>query len=260
MKDIAIVTGASSGVGREFVRQIDTGNAGHIDEIWLIARRRERLEDIQRLTRHETRIFDLDLCDSASFDIVEKALENSHDTNVALLVNSAGFGKFGNFSSIGKVANTNMIRLNCLATVEMCYRTLMHMHAESRIINMSSAAAFLPLPHASIYSATKRFVLDFSRSLNAELKDVRIYSCAVCPKFMHTEFLDAPGDQQAVQNLCRVGFENVEDVVKTALHNSQKQRDISISSCDVAALHVATKILPTSLVLKGVKTCEELIH
>ena len=112
---------------------------------------------------------------------------------MVLLVNNAGFGTFGDFADMPARDNADMVRLLMLAPVELTYRALPYMAAGSRILNVASVAAFMPQPGLATYSASKRFVLDLSRALDAELGPVDIHVTALCPKFMRTGFLDHPG-------------------------------------------------------------------
>ena len=196
MSAIALITGSSSGLGREFVRQVDNGAAGHIDEIWVVARRADRLESLVRTCKTPVRPFCLDLEDDASFEILEAAFAEERAANdlatIRLLVNNAGSGTFGAFAQQDKAAASQMMNLLMRAPVELIYRALPYMAPGSRIINVASVAAFLPQPKLAVYAAAKRFVLDMSRALNAELDGTGIHVTALCPKFMRTEFLNPP--------------------------------------------------------------------
>lgn len=249
MSTIAIVTGASSGLGREFVRCIDGGLMGHVDEIWAIARRSERLEALVRTCTTPVRPFCLDLCDLVSFDILESALAEEH-AHVALLVNNAGFGVFGSVIHQKHTDAARMVELLMRAPVELTYRALPYMTSGSRIINVSSVAAFMPQPNLAVYAAAKRFVLDFSLALDAELEDVNIRSTAVCPKFMKTEFLQTPGDAGiAEQFAALVGYERVEDVARKAIFAARAGRTLCIPSADMKLFYAASKVLPYKLAL-----------
>lgn len=144
MTRIAIVTGASSGLGKEFVKHIDAGASGQIDEIWVVARRLERLKALQRTCGTPVRPFCLDLTDPASFEVIEGALGQTPGAEVALLVNNAGFGVFGNVAMQDKRDGGAMVRLLMQAPVELIYRALPYLRRGSRIINIASVAAFLP--------------------------------------------------------------------------------------------------------------------
>ncbi|MDO4437818.1 MAG: SDR family NAD(P)-dependent oxidoreductase [Coriobacteriaceae bacterium] len=244
MTRIAIVTGASSGLGREFVKQIDASPDWNLDEIWVVARRKDRLEALQRTCQTTIRPFCLDLTDAESFDVIEGTLEQTPGAEVSLLVNNAGFGVFGSVASQNRDAGGTMARLLMLAPVELIYRTLPYMRAGSRIINIASVAAFLPQPNLAVYSAAKRFVLDLSRSLDAELGCANIHVTAVCPKFMQTEFLDKPGDATAARAMIAIGFERADRVVTKALQASRAGRDLCIPSVDMKAYYAASKLLP----------------
>lgn len=251
MKNIAIVTGASSGTGKLYVEAFDHGMGGPLDEIWIIARREDKLEEIKKSCKNNIRVFALDLCVTESFDVIEQALADDPEiVNVQWLVNNAGFGKFGDFTQIASSDNADMVSLNCLAVVEMCYRCLMYMHAGSRIINMSSVASFLPQAYLSVYASTKRFVLDFSRSLDFELKDVGIRTVAVCPKFMHTEFLDQAGDTDVIKGMTSIGFEDPTKVVRKAIKCAVVGKTTCIPSNDMKLVYAACKVLPYKLAMK----------
>lgn len=250
MPRIAIVTGASSGLGRALVRCIDNGLAGPVDEIWAVARRSERLEALVRTVRTPVRPFCLDLCDLVSFDILEAALHEEPRAEVALLVNNAGAGTFGPFAHEAPGDASHMIALLMRAPVELTYRALPYLAPDARILNVSSVAAFLPQPGLAVYAAAKRFLLDFSRALAAELTGSGVHVTAVCPKFMKTEFLDEPGDAGTASRMERViGFEQVDHVARTALAAARAGRDLCIPSLDMKLLYGASRILPYRAVL-----------
>ena len=250
MPVIAIVTGASSGLGREFVKRIDAGDAGPIDEIWAIARRSERLDALVRTCNTPVRAFCLDLCEAESFDMLQAALEETPDTDVRFLINNAGVGTFGTFAQQARTSASNMLGILALAPVEMMYRTLPFMRPGSRIINVASVAAFTPQPKLAVYSAAKRFVLDVTRSLDAELSEVGIHACAVCPKFMKTEFLADPGDADAAQTMCMIGFEKAQNVAQAALKASVAGKSLCIPSPDMKAYYALSHVLPYRAALK----------
>lgn len=244
MTRIAIVTGASSGLGREFVKQLDAGAIGKLDEIWVVARRADRLEALQRTCAAQVRPFCLDLTDPTSFEVIEGALAETPTVEVAMLINNAGFATFGPVAAQRPQDGSDMARLLMVAPVELTYRTLPYFRAGSRIINVASVAAFLPQPKLAVYSAAKRFIFDLSRSLDAELGETDIHVTALCPKFMQTEFLDEPGDRTAARAMCAIGFERAEDVAKAALRASNMGKDLCIPSLDMKAHYAVSRILP----------------
>lgn len=250
MPRIAIVTGASSGLGRQFVRQLDEGAGGPLDQIWLVARSAGRLGEVAGACHTPCRTLPLDLTDPASFDVLREALDAQPATEVAWLVNSAGFGRFGTLGRVSARDSADMVRLNCIAVVETCRIALGHMGPGSRIVNVSSIAGIAPQPELSVYSATKRFVLDLTRTLDYELRGTGIRCCAVCPKFMDTGFLDRAGDARAVRRMTTIGFEDPARVARRAVADALRGRVTCVPSWDMKAVHVACKLLPSRLVLR----------
>ena len=165
--NIAIVTGASSGMGREFVLQLS--GYVRVDEIWVIARRVEALEELQEEVCVPVRPIPLDLLQEDSFHEIAQLLE-MEQPNVKLLVNAAGFGKFGSYHKVSITDECRMIDLNCKALVVMTRLCLPYMESGSHILQLDSLSAFQPVPYITTYGASKAFVLSYSRSMNRELK------------------------------------------------------------------------------------------
>lgn len=184
---IAVVTGASSGIGREFARQI-SARYGKLDEIWLIARRKELLESLQEEIKLNARIIAMDLTSEEDMKQFRDYLEELNP-DIKILVNCAGYGKVGRFEEIDLKEQTGMIDLNCKALTEMTGICLKYISSHSRIINVASAAAFCPQPRFNVYAATKAYVLSFSRALNCELKEKKITVTSVCPGLLIRTFL-----------------------------------------------------------------------
>lgn len=208
MKRIAIVTGASSGMGKEFAKEIFLNlhrhRFGTIDGLWIIARRKDRLEELKQSleqareengiqTSAEIMPLEIDLSGKdgvSSFRaVLDAASEREPDGfEIALLVNNAGFGTYGEFSSTPLEKELDMIELNCVSLTGITGRCIPFMAKESAVINIASLAAFLPLGNFAVYAATKSYVLSFSTALAAELKDKGISVTAVCPGSVSTEF------------------------------------------------------------------------
>ena len=242
---IAVITGASSGMGREFALALD--RAENFDEIWLIARRRERLEALARELRAQARVLALDLLDRASIDEYA-ALLATHKPRVAVLVNGSGFGKFKAFDGIPLAAYYDMIDLNASALMGITYVTLPYMDQGSRIYQIDSLSAFQPVPYINVYAATKAFVLSFSRALNAELRPRGIRVMAVCPGWVRTEFFDhAMVDQTSVTYFNRI-YE-AKDVARRALRDMARGKDVSILGFPIRLQVFFTKLLPHRLVM-----------
>lgn len=247
MKTIAVITGASSGIGREFVRQIDGTYYGSLDEIWVLARREDKLNELARQTYTKTRVFVTDFSDLETLKPFIQALADDKPA-VSLLVNAAGWGRFEPFAHTSEEHAYDMTQVNCQAVVEMCYHTLPYMNVGSKIINIASGMAFLPAPGSAIYAADKAFVLSFGRALHYELKDVGITVTTVCPKATATEFFNHVGISTHTEVSVKFfGIERPYDVVQKALTDAQNNKDLSISSIECKALHVASKVLPTQV-------------
>ena len=187
MKRIAVITGASSGMGKRFAETVD--RYGTFDEVWVIARHEAQLEALRATVPFPVRVLALDLTDRGSFDVYAAALAET-PVEVGLLMNCSGYGKFSAVLDTPLAVNLNMTDLNCQAVVAMCQITAPYMPRGSQIINIASVAAFQPIPYIDIYGATKAFVLSFSRALNRELKSRGIGVMAVCPFWTKTAFFD----------------------------------------------------------------------
>ena len=192
----------------------------------------------------------LDLCDDGAFDTYAQMLEKEQP-DVKLLVNAAGFGKFGAFENIPVQDELRMIDLNCKALVAMTRLTLPYMHPGSHILQLDSLSAFQPVPYITTYGATKAFVLSYSRAMNAELKKRKIRMMAMNPGWVKTEFFNHAfqSNQNEVQYFDRL-YE-ARDVVATGLHDLYKtKKDVSIHGLPVRNQVRLVKLLPHSLVMR----------
>lgn len=186
----AVITGASSGLGREFVRQFYSVFP-EIERVWLIARRTDRLQELAEQMEEKgisTLTLSLDLCDTMSFTAYQEHLVEEQP-EIALLVNNAGCGYLGNIGEIDTVSQTRMIDLNLRALTAITNLSVPYMEAGSRILNVSSIASFCPTPRMTVYSATKAYVSAYTIGAAEELKTKGITVTAVCPGPMATEFL-----------------------------------------------------------------------
>lgn len=249
MRDIAVITGASSGIGKEFVLQIEKNNS--IEEIWLISKDAGRLEEVSKLISKETKIIPMDLTNSNDFEKYKQELQESNP-NIKLLINCAGFGKFDHEENINTNTKINMIDLNIKAYVSMIDLSLPYMKENSGIINVASNAAFQPIPYINIYGATKSFVLSYSRALNMELKYRKIRVLTVCPFWTKTNFFNRAIDEEKKKVVIKyVAMYEAKDVAKKALndyYNSKK--DMSVYGFMNNFQRILTKILPHSLVMR----------
>lgn len=244
---VAIITGASSGMGREFARTIQQ-YFDYVDEIWLIARREERLKEVAETLKCKTKIIEADLNDKASFDKIKTLLEVEKPA-VSHLINCAGFGIMGKFSELDLDEQLAMVDTNVKALMRMTYLVLPFMKKKGRIIQLASVAAFLPQPGFAVYAATKSFVLSFSRALSEELRSRKITVTAVCPGPVRTEFFDLAERYGHTLDLKKYTYVDADFVVKGALQASRERKTYYTCSPVMKALQIITKVLPHSLIL-----------
>lgn len=248
---IAIVTGASSGMGKEMIIQI-ADRFGGIDEIWAIARREDRLKSLKRQLPVPLRIFSLDLTEEGSLNILRRELKEKKP-DVKILVNSAGYGKIGNVGDLSLADETGMVRLNCEALCAVTHLVLPYLSDHSRIIQFASSAGFLPQPKFAVYAATKSFVLSYSRALNAELKPRDISVTAVCPGPVKTEFFDIAETTGHVPLYKKLTMADPKKVVRLALRDSMMGKSISVYGPLMKAFFLLCKIMPHDILLKAME-------
>ena len=245
---IAIITGASSGMGREFVLQLSQKET--YDELWVAARSKQKLESLQAQIKTPLRVLPLDLTRQDSFESYKTLLEKEKP-DIHTLINCAGYGKFGRCDQIPLDEMLGMIDLNCKAMVSMTTLSLPYMHSGARIVQVDSLSAFQPVPYLNVYGATKAFVLSYSRALNVELQPRNIRVMAVSPGWVKTDFFDrAEKKEDPVVTYMNVLYEPA-DVVKTALRDLYKtKKDVSIHGFPVKAQVFGVKLLPHRLIMK----------
>ena len=247
MKRIAIITGASSGMGREFVRQLPAWE--QFDELWVIARRAERLEALKSEVSLPVRPISLDLTDPLALEHYADLLD-AVKPNVGLLANIAGFGRFGRYDQIPLADSLRMIDLNCKALVAMTELTLPYMRRGAKLMNLDSLSAFQPVPYINVYGSTKAFVLSYTRALGRELRPRGIRVMAVNPGWVKTEFFDhaLTTSNDAVTYYNKVY--DPADVMATALKDLYRtKKDVSIHGARVRWQVRLTKLLPHSTVM-----------
>lgn len=244
---IAVITGASSGMGRELAIQISQKES--FDEIWVIARREDALQNLKESIKTKVRPIPLDLAKKESFEEYKTLLEKENP-DVAFLANVAGFGKFGRYDQISLQDCMDMIDLNCKALVAMTQLTLPYMKRGSRILQLDSLSAFQPVPYINVYGSTKSFVLSYSRALNRELKTEGIRVMSVNPGWVKTEFFDhATASSNDAVTYYNVMYE-AKDVIKTAIRDLyHTKKDVSIHGLPVKLQVFAVKLLPHKLIM-----------
>ena len=247
MKRIAVITGASSGMGRRFAETCD--RLGTWDEVWAIARSRDKLEELEGAAPCPVRVLSLDLTDRGSLETYAAALREE-PVEVGLLVNAAGFGKFQPIVDTALDVNLNMVDLNCQALQAMCQLTVPYMPAGSHILNLASQAAYQPIPYIGVYAASKAFVLSYSRALNRELKHRGIAVMAVCPFWTRTAFFDRAIDPDRGKIVKRYAvMYDPNDVVDLAWRDARAGRDVSRFGFVARFQGLLAKLLPHSFVM-----------
>ena len=187
-KRIALITGATGGLGRELALRLDK-KLRDIDEYWLVGRREERLSSAAKALGHQARCLPLDLRDEGSVDEI-KALLQKENARVGLILNCAGLGKIGSAADMPAEDIKAMLDVNVRAAVMLTEAGLPFMRGGDRIINVCSTAAFQPFQYLNVYAASKAFLLRYSRALRTELLPRRIAVTAVCPYWIKdTEFI-----------------------------------------------------------------------
>ncbi len=246
MKNIAVITGASSGMGKEFLIQLD----GKFDEVWAIGLNIDNLSDLKDKLKTPIIYLELDLTKDESFNIYSNLLKENN-VNVSWLINCAGFGKFGRFDEIDVESSANMIDLNCKALLKMTEITIPFMARGGKIIEIGSVAGFQPVPYITTYSATKAFVISYSRALNIELKNLGIHITCVCPFWTKTAFFDRALKTKSKQEVVSkyIALYEPKNVVKKAIKDTIKNKEISICGFIARSQVRLVNILPKRFVM-----------
>lgn len=245
---IGIITGASSGMGKEFVK-LTMNEKMDLDEIWVIARRKERLEAWPRLYKDQRfRILPLDLLKAEDMERLRGELADQ-DPQIELFIHCAGFGILGRIDEIPPQEQMEMVDLNCRCVVELTTMVLPYMRNKGRMIYLASAAAFMPQPGFAAYAAAKAFVLSYVRSLRAEVFRRGIGITLVCPGAVKTEFFNRAAGKKHLPAYKKMVMADPKKVVKKAWKDSIKGKEISIYGRLMHLFYGAAKIVPHSLIL-----------
>lgn len=259
---IAVITGASSGIGREFVLQI-VSRYKSLNEIWVLARRVDKLKELAKEAEAFTkdlsetdrimpyiRVIGCDITDETQLMEYKKLLIEKKPS-IRVLVNAAGFGMMGSFEKISTADSIDMCELNCIALTRFTKLSLPYMDKKhANIINLASAAAFLPQPSFAVYAATKAYVLSLSRALNRELSSKNICVTAVCPGPVNTEFFDIAEKYESTKLMKKLFRVEARDVVEKALRDAFYEKEVSVYGTSMQLFRVFSKLTPHKLILK----------
>ena len=249
----AIITGASTGLGREFVRQL-ADVFPEVECYWLIARRADRLQEVaESLPDKKVECLSLDLCDTMSFMALQEKLI-SEQPEVALLINNAGCGYLGNIGEVDTASQTRMVDLNVRALTAVTNIVVPFMGPGACILNVSSIASFCPNPRMTVYSSTKAYVSSFTIGLAEELKAKGITATAVCSGPMKTEFLDLGNITGNSKTFETLPYCDQVQVAGSALRAARAGRTIYTPRLFYKTYRVLAKVMPVKLMVKFTKT------
>ncbi|MDE6751082.1 MAG: SDR family NAD(P)-dependent oxidoreductase [Lachnospiraceae bacterium] len=251
--NIAIVTGASSGMGKEFAIQL-APILHKTDEIWLVARRKDSLEElvinIEELLKERTdksgkktrvRAIPVDITDDVQLSHFAELLM-IQNAGISVLINCAGVGTYGAFENLSRDETAQMVRLNVLALTQMTKFCLPYMRRGSAIIQVASGAAFLPQRDFAVYAASKAYVYYFGKALGKEMKNKGINVTVVCPGPVDTPFLShAYGRYCQISMIKKLTMVKPESVVRKALKDCKKKKAVSIYGIPMKLLYGLTR-------------------
>jgi len=243
--NISVITGASSGLGREFAVQLDGYG---LDELWLIARREDRLNELKEKLNTKVRIITIDLFNDSWRAELKIILEQEKPV-VRYLINSAGIGIYGRYDEISEADNDKMIDLNIKALVAMTVIILPYMNKGSHILEIASCAGFVPVPFENVYAATKAFVISYSRALKYELNSKGISVTAICPGKIDTEFFEHTGNAKHKPE--KKGYiVSAKAVVRHTLKTACRGKQTTVYGMPIKLYQYIGKFLSHDLIIK----------
>lgn len=244
--NIAVISGASSGIGFALTKEIDALN---YDELWLISSREDKLQKASSELKTKCRIFAIDLSKNNSLEIIASALKE-FSPNVGHLVCSAGIGYNGKFEDIAREMASKMIDINVRSLTELTTIVLPYASNGTKILQIASSAGFMPQPSFAVYSATKAYVISFSRALRQELKKKKISVTAVCPGPVDTPFFSGLENVKEYKKKYAI---SPEKVAKKAIKDARKNKSLSIPTFSMKMVHLASKVVPISIIMRFYK-------
>lgn len=243
---VAIITGASSGIGAQFAKQIAL--SGEVSEVWLVARREERMREIAKELPVPSDIICADLSTAEGLEKINSEL-SVKKPNIKYLVNAAGYGLYGDYNTVTVDKAFNMIDLNIKALLYITQTSLPYMESGAHIIQMGSASTYNPLPNLNVYASTKAFVKHYSRALSYEVKKLGITVTTVCPGWVKTEFFDRANIDANSPNTFAKPAVQACDVVKKALKDAKRGKQVSVYALFNKTHNYLAKILPHKFII-----------
>jgi short-subunit dehydrogenase len=246
---IAIVTGASSGIGAELARAL--ARRGH--NIGLVARRRDRLEELAGELASDVRaeVLEADLEDASSRDGLASQIDGL-GLSVSVLCNNAGFGTYDDFCELDRERELSEVRTNVEAVVDMTGRYLPGMvdRGAGAVLNTASTAAFQPIPGNATYAASKAFVLSFSEALHTEVAGKGVTVTALCPGPVKTEFQDVADADDFAAKLPKPLWVAPEQVAEQAVRGLEKGKRVVTPGVGNRVSGAASRATPNSVLLR----------
>jgi hypothetical protein len=248
----AVITGASSGIGKEFAELFARDGRSVI----LVARREERLRELADglKERHgiEADIMPLDLSDHTAPQRLVDMIDNAGFT-VSALVNNAGFGALGKFAELETQRQVDMLQLNVTALTHLTRLVLPGMleRGSGRVLNVASTAAFQPGPFMAVYYASKSFVLSFSNALAEELKDTGVTVTCLCPGPTKTEFEEESGMGETL--MFKYSAMAAGEVAKAGYEGMREGKLMVIPGAPNKLTAFSSRLVPRKLSLKVVR-------
>ena len=237
---IALITGATGDIGEEFVK----GVIGEVDKIWAVGRSEEKLNGLKEKFGDKIVPVRTDLSDREDILRLCSGIEEEKP-QIRYLINNAGTGKMAPVPEFSYSEIEGLLEINMVAATLLCRASVPYMEKGGYILNICSASAFQPNPYIALYSASKSYLLSFTRSLNVELSDVNCI--AVCPGWVDTKMLSKMHDGKKVEY---PGIVTAKKVVDDAIRDVKKGKDVSVCSPYYRFMRFYSKVMPHSIVMK----------
>ena len=249
---VAIITGASGGIGREFALQLCTDYG--VKEFWLVARNKSKLgalaDELAGLGA-SAEVISADLGTREGIDQIKAALDEKKPT-VSYLVNAAGYGKFGRFDELSEDDIAGMIDLNSKALVLLTHATVPYMKRGGRIVQLGSGSCFTPLPNFNVYAASKSLVLHYTKALNFELKKYGIRATCFCPGWVATDFFGV-AEGEGVSGPKKKHIKpllNAKKITRGCLKAVKRGRAMYVTGWYTKMQHVLFKLVPDPILTR----------
>lgn len=251
---IGIITGASSGFGKEFSKKIKKYYP-QINELWIIARSENKLLELKNELKDEfnnIEIISFDITKDAFLEYFKVKLEQINP-EIEVVINNAGVGYIGNFKELPIEDQITTIDLNIKALLNITYLVIPYMNKNSHIIQIGSAGGFVPQPGYAVYSASKNFVYFISKALRKELKKDLIYLTIATPGPSDTSFYNVSSKYYEVPKYKLKNIIKKEKIVNKILKDSLKNKKVSIYGIKMKMLYMISKILPYDFLMLFIK-------